>query len=76
MLIRDNINGIKHFVEKELPFGVDTICGKELINGEFIKVDGEYTKCTCEKCFDEIDKDLRSKPEKQKLTKSNTNFSI
>ena len=65
MLIQERDTGLRHFVGKEEPFGIDTICGKSLVSDEFIKVEGDYTKCTCEKCFDEIDRDLHRRPAKK-----------
>ena len=70
MLVKEISTGDLHFIGKEDLFGVDTICYKELVSGEYIKVDGEYTKCTCEKCFDEIEKDLRKRPAKIEKRKS------
>jgi hypothetical protein len=65
MLIKD-LSGIKHFVAKEYPFGVDTICGIKYVTDEFENVSGYYTDCTCEKCFSEIESDLK-RPAKKKV---------
>jgi hypothetical protein len=65
MLIREYSTGLRHFVGKTAPFGIDTICGKELITDDFVTIDGGYTECTCEACFDEINRDLNRKPIKK-----------
>lgn len=66
MIIYDIDTGIRHYVGKDDPFGVDTICGKQIPCDRVLSVNGDYyTNCDCPECLYEIHKDLKRRPKKR-----------
>jgi hypothetical protein len=64
MIAQDIFNGKKHFVAKEYPFGIDTICNEEIPCDRYILIEGYYSDCNCSNCLQTIHKDLKKKSSK------------
>lgn len=74
MVIKERITGVKHFTATDLPFGADTICGREFSEEDYIITNGQYLDVTCEKCLEIVERDLKRRPPKKKISVKNTAF--
>lgn len=76
MLAKELFNGIQHFIAVEQPFGIDTVCGKDLPVDQYILVEGEFPNCDCVACREEIEKDLKRRPPKIKIDRKTETFKV